>query len=115
MVNVMHESTTDKCRSDVAYRPDDGPPELATRKPWTAIGCIIHARSHATRVRQYLAECDEYGKCDCELQAQHAIKSGPETQPADGGEHSLPEQGVVVQAARGSIEFNGQRDAGGYA
>jgi len=32
MINVMHESTTDKRRSNVANRADDGAPKLASRK-----------------------------------------------------------------------------------
>jgi len=61
-----------------------------------------------------LANGDENGKGHCELETENAVESGAKSQPADRGKHSLPEQGVVVPAARGSIEFNGQRDTGGY-
>jgi len=57
---------------------------------------------------------DEKSKCNGELETENAVESGAESQSADCGEHSFPEQGVVAQAAGGSIEFNGQRDTGGY-
>src|SRR5580700_9327073 len=115
MVNVMNEGAADKRGSYVAYGADNRAPELAPRKPWPARGYVVNDRTHAARIGNYLAKCNENGKCNCELKAQRAIKSCGETQPSDRGKHSLPEQGVVVQCTRGSIEFDGNSDTGGNA
>ena len=94
---------------------DKGAPKLTPCKPRTPIGSVIHAGTHAVRISNDLANRDENGKCNGELEAEDAIESGAESQAADGRKHTLPEQGIVVPAARGSIEFDGQRDTGGYS
>jgi hypothetical protein len=115
VVNVMHQHTTDERRSGVANGANYCAPELAARKAGTAIGHIISGRTHVSSVRNHVAEGDEGGKGNCKPKTQCAVKSGAKSQPTDRRKHTLPKQGVVVQAARRSIEFNRQRDAGGYA
>jgi ketosteroid isomerase-like protein len=111
MVNVMNEGAADKRSRNVAYGADNRAPELAPREPWAARGCIVSTGAHTARIGNYLAKSDENGKGDCKPKTQRAVKPYAETQPADCGKHSLPKQGVVVKAARGSIEFNGKRNA----
>jgi uncharacterized protein len=111
MVNVMNEGAADKRSRNVGYGADNRAPELAPREPWAARGCIVSTGAHTARIGNYLANSDENGKGDCKPKTQRAVKPYAETQPADCGKHSLPKQGVVVKAARGSIEFNGKRNA----
>jgi hypothetical protein len=83
MLNVMHESTTDKRGGNVANGSDNRALKLTPRKPRTAIGRIIHGRAHAARVSDDLANGNEQSKRNCELETEDAIKSGAESQPAD--------------------------------
>jgi ketosteroid isomerase-like protein len=112
MVNVMNEGATDKRGSNVAKGADDRTPELAPRKPRPARGYVVNLWTHAASVSNHLADRDENGKGDCKPKTQRTVKSNAEGQSADGGEQSFPEQGVMIQPARGSIEFDGNGDAG---
>src|SRR2546426_2883702 len=96
VVHVMDEGATDKGRDHVAYSTDHSSPKLTTRKPWTARRCIVHGRTHAARVGEYLADGDENGKCDCESEAQNPVQSSSESEPPDGGKQPFPKQGVMV-------------------
>src|SRR6266571_1993750 len=69
VVHVMDEGATDQGRDHVAESTDHSSPKLTTRKPWTARRCIVGGRTHAARVGEYLADCDENGKCDGESEA----------------------------------------------
>src|SRR5216684_9252998 len=108
----MDECATDKGGDRVADCADHRSPKLTTRKAWTARRCIVGGRTHAARVGEYLAGCDENGKCDCESEAQNPVQSSSESEAPYGGEQSFPKQGVVVQATRCSTEFNRQGDTG---
>src|SRR5258708_30551380 len=90
VVHVMDEGAADKGRDHVSGGTYDRSPKLTTRKAWTASRCIVGGRTHAARVREYLAECDENGKCDCESEAQNPIQSCSESEAADGGKQSFP-------------------------
>src|SRR5467141_3598643 len=113
VIHVMDEGATDKGCRNVADSTDHSSPKLTTRKPWTARCSIVHSRTHAASVGEYLAGCDENGKCDCESEAHNPIQSGSESETPDGGKKSFPKQGVVVQPTRCSTEFNREGDTGG--
>src|SRR6266481_6687803 len=84
VVHVMDEGATDEGCGNVADRTDYSSPKLTTRKPWTARCSIVHSGTHATRVGEYLAGCDENGKCNCESETQNPIQSSSESKAADG-------------------------------
>jgi ketosteroid isomerase-like protein len=112
MVDVMNEGATDKRGRNVACGADDRTPELAPRKPWPARSYVVNVRTHAASVSNHLADRDENGKGDCKPKTQRTVKSNAEGQSADGGEQSFPGQRIVIQPARGSIEFDSNGDAG---
>ena len=62
MIHVMHQSTTAKRRSRVAYRADYRAPELTSRKARTTIGHIVQTGTHAARTGDYLPNRDEKGE-----------------------------------------------------
>src|SRR5258708_6648919 len=90
VVHVMDEGAADKGRDHVSDSTDHRSPKLTTRKPWTASCCIVGGRTHAVKVPEYLADCNENGKCDCESEAQNPVQSSSESEAADGGKQSFP-------------------------
>ncbi len=113
VVHVMDEGATDQCGDRVADGTEDRSPKLATRKPWTARRFLVHGRTHATRVGEYLADGDETGKCDGESEAQNPVQSRSEGEPPDGGKQCFPRQRVMILPAGCTTEFNRQSDSGG--
>src|SRR4029077_15541182 len=111
MVHVMDERAADKGSGNVANRADHSSHRLTTRKPWTASCRVVRSGTHAARVGQYLADCNETGKCDCESKTQNPVQSNSETKRADGGKHCFPRQRIMIQPASRAIEFNRQGDA----
>src|SRR5882762_5274419 len=110
--DTMRESTADQRRGNVAHGPYDGPPKQTRRNPWTTRRFIVEGRTHATRVSNDLADGDETCKSDSEFEPQNPVKSGGESQPANGAEKCFPGQGIVLLAARRSTELNRHRDSG---
>jgi Protein kinase domain len=83
----------------IAGRPLDNEnllSKLTTRKPWTASCRIVHGWTHAASVGEYLAGCDETGKCDCESETQNPIQSSSETKRAYGGKQCFPRQRIMI-------------------
>ena len=62
VIHVMDEVATDECHSKIAKGADDSRPKLTTCKARTASCQIIHARSYAARIAEYLTDCDENSK-----------------------------------------------------
>ena len=106
MVHVTDEGAADQGRDHVADRADNRSPELTPREPWTAQRCIVGRRTHAARVRKYLADRDENGKRDGESETQNPVQSSSEAEPADDGKQSFPRQGVMIEPTSRSIELN---------
>ena len=115
MVGVMHKSAANERRDRIADGSDNGPPELRARQARAARRHIIQSRTHAPGVGEYLAERDQDAKCHCEFPTQDPVQRETEGKPADGAEKTFPAERVMVKAASGAIEFNGQGDAGGDA
>ena len=62
-----------------------------------------------------MSDGEQNAECEGEAKTENPIKSQAEAEAADGAEQSFPGQGIVLQAACGAVEFNGNGDAGGNA
>lgn len=112
VVDVADKSAADECRGNVTDSTNDRSPKATTRKTRTARGSIVRGGTHAARIGEYLADGDENGERDTESEAQNPIESGSESEAANGREQRFPKQGVMIQAASRSVEFNRKCDAG---
>jgi len=115
VLDAMRQGATDQGGGDVAERPLNGCPKLTTRDPRTTGGLVVHCGTQASGVSDDLADGDETGKSNGEFEAQDPVQSGAESQTAYGAEECFPGEGIMAEAASGSIEFNGQGGSGGNA
>src|SRR5216684_2704158 len=76
---------------------------------------LIHGRAHAAGVRKNLADGEQPGESNGEFEAQNFIEADSESAAANGGEERFPGQGIMIESAGGTIEFDGESDARGDA
>jgi Tol biopolymer transport system component len=115
VLHVMRQGAADQRSGDIAHGADYRAPKLAAREAWTPRGGIIERWTHAARIGEYLTKADYNAECDRESQSQDPVQTGAESEAADGAEQRLPRQGIMLQPARRSVEFDRDGNAGGDA